>query len=261
MGQLLQEIKGIIGKRDLIKYLVLTELKTNYKGTALGFLWMILDPLFMMLVYVVLVSVIFQRGGPQFPVLLFSALIGWRWFLQSSNNSLKTYISNGRLIQTIDVPLSIFPIVKVLLSMTTFLASFVPLIPLLFIFDATFSINFLWLPLLIIAQLIFVLGVSLIFSVAGIYFSDLSNIMQFVLKLWFYFSPALYNISAIPEKYYHYYMVINPFAALFESYKNILVHGTPPNEYMILFVLEGFIFTFIGLKWIVHSRSFIVKNI
>jgi ABC-type polysaccharide/polyol phosphate export permease len=261
MGQLVQEIKDIYSKRDLIRYLVLTELKTNYKGTALGFLWMVLDPLFMMLVYVVLVSVIFQRGGPQFPILLFSALIGWRWFLQSSTNSLKTFLSNGSLIQTINVPLSIFPISKVLLSMTTFLASFVPLIPLLFFFDATINLNLLWLPLLIIAQLIFMLGISLIFSVAGIYFLDLSNIMQFVLKLWFYFSPALYDISAIPEKYYHYYMVINPFAALFDSYKNVLVHGTPPNEYMLLFVAEGILFTVIGLKWVINSRSFIVKNV
>jgi len=261
MGKLLEEIKGIYQKRDLIRHLVFTDLKTHYKGTFLGFLWMILDPLFMMLVYVVLVSVVFQRGGPQFPILLFSALIGWRWFLQSSTNSLRTYISNGKLIQTIDVPLSIFPITKVLLSMTTFLASFVPLIPMLFVFDATINLNFLWLPVLIFAQLIFVLGISLIFSVAGIYFSDLNNIMQFVLKLWFYFSPALYNISAIPEKYYHYYMVINPFAALFESYKNVLVYGTAPNEYMILFLAEGVLFTLLGLKWIVSSRSFIVKNI
>jgi len=148
-----------------------------------------------------------------------------------------------------------------LLSMTTFLASFVPLIPLLFFFDATINLNLLWLPLLIIAQLIFMLGISLIFSVAGIYFLDLSNIMQFVLKLWFYFSPALYDISAIPAKYYHFYMVVNPFAALFDSYKNVLVHGTPPNEYMLLFVAEGILFTVIGLKWVINSRSFIVKNV
>jgi ABC-type polysaccharide/polyol phosphate export permease len=261
MGKMLDEIKEIFKNKALIKYMVGTELKTNYKGTVLGFLWMILDPLFMMLVYVVLVSVIFQRGGPQFPIMLFSALIGWRWFLNSSSNSLKTYLSNGSLIQTINVPLAIFPISKVILGLTTFLASFVALIPMLYIFDATINENILWLPLIIITQFIFTLGISLILSVAGIYFLDLYNIMQFVLKLWFYFSPALYSLEAIPQKYYHIYMIVNPFAALFSSYKNVLVKGVPPNEYLILFAIEGIIFLIIGLKWVMKSRSFIVKNI
>lgn len=261
MSEIVNEIKSIYKNRALIKYMVGAELKGNYKGTVLGFLWMILDPLFMMLVYVILVSVIFQRGGPQFPILLFSALIGWKWFLQSSTNSLKTYITNRSLIQTINVPLAIFPISKVILSMITFLASFIPLIPMLFIFDANISINLLWLPVIILVQLIFTLGISLIFSVAGIYFTDLQNIMQFSLKLWFYFSPALYSITLIPEKYLNYYMIVNPFAALFNSYKNVLVHGSPPSEYLILFAIEGLIFVFIGLKWVMKSRSFIVKNI
>lgn len=261
MSEIVNEIKSIYKNRALIKYMVGAELKGNYKGTVLGFLWMILDPLFMMLVYVILVSVIFQRGGPQFPILLFSALIGWKWFLQSSTNSLKTYITNRSLIQTINVPLAIFPISKVILSMITFLASFIPLIPMLFIFDANISINLLWLPVIILVQLIFTFGISLIFSVAGIYFTDLQNIMQFSLKLWFYFSPALYSITLIPEKYLNYYMIVNPFAALFNSYKNVLVHGTAPSEYLILFAIEGLIFVFIGLKWVMKSRSFIVKNI
>lgn len=261
MSEIVKEIKSIYKNRALIKYMVGAELKGNYKGTVLGFLWMILDPLFMMLVYVVLVSVIFQRGGPQFPILLFSALIGWKWFLQSSTNSLKTYITNRNLIQSINVPLAIFPISKVILSMITFLASFVPLIPMLFIFDANISFNLLWLPVIIVFQLIFTLGVSLILSVAGIYFTDLQNIMQFGLKLWFYFSPALYSITLIPEKYFNYYMIVNPFAALFSSYKNVLVYGKPPNEYLILFAIEGIIFVFVGLKWVIKSRSFIVKNI
>ena len=261
MKTIVNEIKSIYLNKDLIKYLVSTELKTNYKGTFLGFLWMLLDPLFMMLVYVVLVSIIFQRGGPQFPILLFSALIGWRWFLQSSTNSLKSFLSNRSLIQTINVPLSIFPIAKVILGMITFLASFVALIPMLFIFDANISFHLLWLPLIIIIQLIFTLGISLILSVAGVYFTDLYNIMQFVLKLWFYFSPALYSISLIPEKYYHYYMIVNPFAALFNSYKNVLVHGQSPNQYLVLFAIEGILLVSVGLTWVIKSRPFIVKNI
>ena len=261
MKQVAQEIKEVYKKRDLIRHFVTSELKTNYKGTALGFLWMILDPLFMMFVYVVLVSLIFQRGGPQFAVLLLTALISWTWFAKSSSNSIKTFFSNRSLIQTINVPLSIFPLSKIILGMITFLASFVALVPMLFIFDATINLNILWLPLLIIAQLVFTLGIGLIFSVAGVYFMDLSNIMQFVLKLWFYASPALYSIGMIPEKYLEMYMILNPFAALFVSYQNVLINGTPPSSYMILFSIEAIVLIYVGFKWVINSRSFIVKNI
>lgn len=264
MNQLIADIKATAAKKDLIRYIVLTELKANFKGTVLGFLWMLLDPLMMMLVYAFLVVVIFHRGGPQFPVLLFSALISWRWFSNTISNSIKTYLSNGKLIQSISVPLAVFPLSKVLLGAVTFLASMVALIPMLFYFDATINLNILWLPLLVLAQFIFTLGLAIIFSVAGIYFADLSNIMTFTLKLWFYFSPALYSLDAIPEKFKFlkpFYEIINPFAALFESYKNVLVHGTPPSPYMLLFLVEGILFIILGMYWLRKSHSFIVKNI
>lgn len=261
---IVEDIKAILSKKDLIRYILLTELKANFKGTFLGFLWMLLDPLMMMLVYAFLVVVIFDRGGPQFPVLLFSALISWNWFSKTTSNSIKTYVSNGKLIQSISVPLSVFPVSKVVLGFITYLASLTALIPMLFVFDATINLNILWLPLIIAAQFVFVMGVSLIFSVAGMYFADLSNIMQFMLKLLFYFSPALYSLDSMPDKFAFikpYYEVINPFVSLFESYKNVLIHGTPPSQYLILFAAEGVLFVVLGLLWIRKSHSFIVKNV
>lgn len=261
MGKISEEIRAIFSKKDLIKYLVFTELKTNYKGTFLGFIWILLDPLFMMLVYVLLVSVIFQRGGAQFPILLFTALISWKWFVTSGTNSIKSFLSNGSLIQTISVPLTVFPISKVIIGMITFFASFAALIPMLFIFDANFTLNLLWLPILIILQFFFTLGFSLVFAVGGIHFLDLSNIMAFTFRLWFYFSPALYALDFIPEKFREIYLIANPFASLFESYKNVLVHGLPPNQYIIIFAIEGIILTLLGLKLISKNKSFIVKHV
>lgn len=260
----IEDIKALLSKKDLIRYILLTELKANFKGTVLGFFWMLLDPLMLMLVYGFLVVVIFERGGPQFPVLLFAALISWNWFSKSTSNSIKSYASNGKLIQSISVPLTVFPVAKVLIGLITFLASLIALIPMLFYFDATLNLNLLWLPVIVICQLVFTLGVSLIFSVAGMYFADLSNIMQFTLKLLFYFSPVLYSLDTMPDKFAFikpFYEIINPFVALLESYKNILVHGTPPSVYLGLFALEGIVFVLFGLYWLRKSHSFIVKNV
>ena len=255
----IDEIKDTILQKDLIRHLVKTELKSNYKGKALGFIWMILDPLLTMGIYVLLISVIFKRGGPQFPVLLFASLISWKWFSISITNSLKAFVNYAKLITTIRVPLATFTVAKVFIAFANYIVSLGILVPMLFIFDAKFSLNLLWLPPIIIFQFIFTLGFSLIFSVLGTNFLDVHNIMQFVLRLWFYFSPALYSIELIPEKYRSLYLIINPIASLFESYKNILVYGTPPNIYLPLFVVEGILFLIVGLYMVRKNRSSIVK--
>ena len=105
--------RSLLRNGTLLRYLVGSELKERYKNKALGFVWAVLDPFFMMLVYLLLVKVIFQRGGPQYPILLFSALLSWRWFAFSIANSVRTMVSNARLIQTVKFPLAVFPISRV----------------------------------------------------------------------------------------------------------------------------------------------------
>ena len=113
---LIEQIKEVIQRKDLLAYLVSSELQTLYRNKALGFLWAVLDPLFLMLVYVVLVVVIFQRGDPQFPILLFSALIAWRWFISDLSASTRVIVANAKLIQTVKFPVTIFPLSRVLIE-------------------------------------------------------------------------------------------------------------------------------------------------
>ena len=88
--------------------------------------------------------------------------------------------------------------------------------------------------MLIFVQLVFTMGAALFCAALGVYFRDLENILDFGLRIWFYLSPALYTVKGrIPAKFIPKYM-LNPFAALFESYKNILVRGLPPSKYMIV---------------------------
>ncbi|MCB0402034.1 MAG: hypothetical protein KDD41_08110, partial [Flavobacteriales bacterium] len=139
MGKINEELKQLFSKKDLIRYFVGSELKALYKNKLLGFAWAVLDPLFVMLVYVVLVAVIFKRGGEQFPILLFSSLLPWRWFTYSVSSSVKTFISNASLIQTVKFPLTIFPINSVLIGCFNYVLGVLVLLPMLFVFHANIS--------------------------------------------------------------------------------------------------------------------------
>jgi ABC-type polysaccharide/polyol phosphate export permease len=186
---------------------------------------------------VLLVCVIFKRGGPQFPVLLFCSLLAWKWFTTSLSDSVVSITARAKLIQTVYFPKAVLPVSKVLGSLLEYLLSLLVLVPLLFIFKARMSIVMFWMPVILLVQFSLTLGASLLCSCLGVYFRDLQNILRYLLRFWFYLSPALYSVhDRIPERFRSMYM-LNPFAALFESYKNILVRGKAPSNYMFLVVM------------------------
>jgi ABC-type polysaccharide/polyol phosphate export permease len=211
-----------------------SDLKVSHKNKLFGFLWTVLDPLMMMGVYVLLVRVIFKRGGPQFPILLFCSLLAWKWFTTSLSDSVVSITAKAKLIQTVYFPKAVLPLSKVIGGAIEYLFGLSVLVPLLFIFKANITFMVLWLPVLLLIQLLFTIGASLLCACLGIYFRDLQNILRYSLRVWFYLSPALYSVKdQIPPRFQHIYM-LNPFAALFTSYKNILIRGQAPSNYMFL---------------------------
>ncbi len=244
---MLEQLQALWSRRDLVKYFVRTDLKLIYTHKVLGFLWSLLDPLLMMAVYTLLVVFIFKRGDPQFPILLFTSLLAWHWFTYSLASSVASITGKAKLIQTVSFPKAVLPLSRVLIGLIDFLLGLIVLVPLLIAFEAQFTLHWLWLPALILIQFLFTFGGALLCAVLGIYFRDLGNILQFGLRMWFYLSPALYSIQGtVPPRFIPIYM-LNPFAALFESYKNVLVRGMPPDGYLLVPAILGLIFCYGGL--------------
>jgi len=259
---MIEQIKSVWARHDLFISIVQFQLKAENKNKALGFLWSLLDPLLLMLTYIILVHYIFGRGGPQFPVLLFSALLSWRWFASSLGRSVTSITSKVKLVQTVRFPLAILPLSGIAVGFFDWLFGFIILIPMFFLFQANLSIHMLWLPVLLLIQLIFTIGACLICAVLGTYLSDLSNVIQFLIRIWFYLSPILYSVQdRIPEKYLTIYMFANPFAGLMESYKNILILGQPPNQYVLLTAIIGVLVFWFGIWYFNRDERKLVKAI
>lgn len=259
---MIEQLKSIWQRREVLIYLVKYELKAENKNKVLGFLWSFLDPLLLLGTYIVMVDFIFKRGEPQFPVLLFCTLISWRWFTSSLARSVNSVTSKVGLVRTVRFPLAILPLTGIITGLFDWLFGFVILLPMLFIFEANFSVNMLWLPVLLFIQLVFTIGASLVCAVLGTYLSDLTNIIQFVLRLWFYMSPVLYSVQTrIPERYQTIYWFVNPFAGLLESYKNILVRGLPPSEYVAVAAAMAVVVFVFGFWYFARDEHKLVKAI
>jgi len=235
-------------RRDIIQYLVTSDLKATYRNKALGYLWTLLDPLIMMGIYVLLVVGVFGRGGPQYPALLFSSLLAWWWFAQSLSAGVDSISGKGKLLQSVYFPKIVLPISRVIVCFIKYLFGMLTLIPFLIAYHADWSLNILWLPLLVLVQFILTIGVVLLVSIIGVYFRDMQNIVKFIIRAMFFLSPALYSAyERVPKGLLGIYM-LNPFAALFESYKNVLVRGVEPaGDYMFIATGTAILFLVAGL--------------
>jgi lipopolysaccharide transport system permease protein len=259
---MIEQLKNIWQKRELLYYIVRFEMKAENKNKVLGFVWSFLDPLLLLIIYIILVHYIFGRGGPQFPVLLFIALLSWRWFTSSLSRSVTSVTSKAGLIQSVRFPLAVLPLSGIIIGFFDWLFGFVILLPMLFIFEASFTVNILWLPLLLLIQLIGTIGACLIVAVVGTYLSDLRNIIQFLIRLGFYLSPILYSVEdRVPERLTTLYLVGNPFAGLMESYKNVVVRGMPPTEYALVSTAVAFVALLVGLWYFSRDEYKLVKAI
>jgi len=259
---MIEQLKNVWQRRELLWYIVKFQMKAEKKNKVLGFAWSFLDPLLLLLVYIVLVSYIFGRGGPQFPILLFIALLSWRWFTSSLVRSVTSVTSKVGLIQGVRFPLAILPLSGIIIGFFDWLFGFVILVPMLFIFEASFTVNILWLPVLLLVEFVGIVGACLIFAVVGTYLSDLSNILQFLIRLGFYLSPILYSVEdTVPERLTTLYMLVNPFAGLLESYKNVLIRGVPPSEYALVGAAVALVVFMVGLWYFSRNEYKLVKAI
>lgn len=246
--------------RSILKYLVLGELKIKYKSRFLGILWALIDPLMLMLIYLLLVKFIFQRGGPTYAVELLTGLITYRWVSTSVVLASRSLVSNGKLLQTVRFPFSVLPVSKVLINGVDMLVGFGILFVLTFFFDIAPSLSWLWLPVLLLIQFQFVIAASLCVSVIGVYFRDLLNILQFGVRILLYLSPVLYNIDQLPADYQLLYTVLSPLAPLIDSYKRVLVFGTSPNIYLGVFLVLSLLTWWLGIS-LYRSRPNLAKDL
>ena len=217
--------------RGLIRILVGRELKARYRGSALGFLWSFVNPLLLLLVYSFVFTNIIDRGDlaplEPYAVFLFCGLLPWTWFSSSLNESAGVLIVNGDLIKKVVFPVEILPVVTVVSNLCHFVFG----LPILLGFLAWHGIplrpaELVWFPAVVAVQLCLTLGLAMVLAALTVHFRDVKDLLANGLTLWFFCSPILYEMSAVPAGAWA-VMGLNPFAHLAISYQEILFHERP----------------------------------
>lgn len=222
--------------RDLLYYLVVRELKARYKGSLLGFLWTLVNPLLMMLVFTAVFTVITPNNTvPQYPVFLLCGLLPWNFFNAGVMTSIGSVVGNANLVKKVYFPREVLPIASVLAQLVNFLLALIVLFALLFIFRADISSRLYLLPLVILIQTCFIAGIALFLSGVNVYYRDTMMIMDVVILAWFFLTPIFYPLNILPQSYeafgvtlniHRLMYILNPMASIINAYRDLLYLGT-----------------------------------
>lgn len=252
-----EKLKEIIKFKNLTYNLVSRDLKVKYKGSILGFFWSLLNPLAMLIVYTIAFKYIIRIRVENFPLFFLCGFLPWTFLSLSLSMAVSSIKDNANLVKKVYFPREILPLSIVLSNLVQFLLTFVILIPALLLFKIKLGLPILFLPLIILFQLSFTLGLSLILSALNVFFSDVRHLLEIFLQIWFWLTPIIYPVSFVPERFQALYK-LNPAVLFVESYRNSLLYNKALSlaELLSLFVV-GVVFLMLGqLVFSSYNRKF-----
>lgn len=248
----------IVKYKDVFWQLTFREIKARYKQSILGFAWAILVPLLNLLVLSVVFSNLFKipTGGVPYPVYLFVALVPWTFFSNAILASTSSIISNAALITKIYLPREIFPISTVTSKLVDLFLTSVVLFVFLIFYGVSIKITFIYLPLILLIQLILMLGIAFILSATNVYFRDIENVQGVFMTIWLYLTPVIYSPSLIPENL-RLIFFINPMTGIINAYRDVILYNISPLNLNFLYSFFASILIFIvGFLFFKNSSKF-----
>lgn len=215
--------------REMIISLVKRDLKSRYKGSALGFFWMFLNPLLQLAVYSVVFSFLLGSSIDKFYLFLFVALVPWIFFSTCLASGTSVVISQQDMIKKIYFPRQILPIAFTLSQFVNLLLSFVVIIVVVIFSGVTINFSaWLFLPVIMVIEFILALGCTFIVSSVTVYMRDLEHILSIITMVWMYMTPILYPVDIVPEKLQKVFY-INPMTEIVMAYRDVLYYGQYPS--------------------------------
>ena len=230
-----QGITETLSRRRLIAYLVRADLKKSGADTLLGNVWWVVDPLLQMLIYYVLVAVILQRGGPDYPLFILSAILPWKWFETTVRQGVGYVVGAERVIKQIYFPKLVLPLATASSAVVSFAFGLIPLTAMLvLIYPSHISHWIVMVPVIAFVQTLFSMAVAIFVSAANVFYRDIGNLARHILRFWFYLSPGLYGLDEVAKlsgknPVAEAWFTLNPFSHLLSSYRSVIYYGQAPD--------------------------------
>ncbi len=214
--------------RELLRNLILKDLKIRYGGSLLGLAWSLLNPLAMIVVYSIAFKYILRIQVENYTVFLITGLLPWSFFNSCVGASTSAVISNDKLVKKIRFPREILPLATVQFNLIQFLMALVVFFPALIFLEAELGWSLLAYPAVLALHVGFTLGVALLLSAVTVIYQDIKHLTGVGLMILFWVTPILYPLSMVPERV-RWLFKLNPLTVYLTGYQDIIYWGRWPT--------------------------------
>ncbi|MGA7731933.1 MAG: ABC transporter permease, partial [Chloroflexia bacterium] len=265
-------VRKFFSYKDLLYNLVARDLKVRYKHSFLGFFWSLLNPLLLTAVFTFVFSQILpDQARPMFNVYFLCALLPWTWCATAVTGSLASIVGNGHLIKKVYFPREMLPVSVVISTMINCVLSIPALLFFMIFFrpeelagpfsaactTACINAHLLFLPVLLVSEMFFLLGLGMIVASLNVFFRDTSILVEVGLQAWFFLTPIIYDAKLIAKQYTTLLYYVNPMASIIANFRDIFYYNeaSSPDP---LFMLRTFITSLIlfagGYMLFTHTK-------
>jgi lipopolysaccharide transport system permease protein len=234
----------------LIKHMTWRSLASRYRGSALGFLWTLVNPIMLMFVYTFVFKIIFQQHakGAPFEVYLMTGILAWNFFSTAAIQASVSLVSGASLVNKSTFPRIVLPVSAVLANAVNYVVA----LPLLFAFIVISGVrltpSIFLLPCVLLLLTIIAIGLGALLASLMPFFQDLQHLIEVFFTMWLFLTPIVYDISLIPEPWRQWY-ALNPMVGIVEFIHTVFLGQTLHAKSLAISVVGSLGILLIGL-WV-----------
>ena len=214
-------VVSLYSYRELLKNLVLKDLKLKYRGSVFGFLWSLVNPLLMIVVYTIAFTFILRVRSKGFVFYLMLGQLSWTFFASSAAMSTGAIVDNSGLLKSVLFPRAILPIGTVLFNFAQYLLTVSVFLPAMLIwYRVPLTAPMLLFPVFLALQVVFTIGVALILATWTAFFRDVRHLLEVALAMLFWTTPIIYELRQVPERF-RLLILLSPMSSFVVAYQDL----------------------------------------
>lgn len=248
--------------KSLLKTLIVREVMGRYQGSAFGLLWSFLNPLFMLIVYTFVFSVVFNAkwgtgsaSKTEFALVLFAGLLVFNFFAECIGRAPSLIVQNSNYVKKVIFPLEILPVVVAGAALFHMVINLLVWLLFFLLFFGFPHLTIFYIPLVLIPLLLFTIGLSWILASLGVYLRDIGQFVSVIITALMFLSPIFYPINALPEQYQT-LLLLNPLTPIIEQMRDVLFWGKSLIWHVyIVYLIGASVIAILGFMWFQRTRK------
>ena len=240
--------------RDLVKNMVMANLKVRYQGAALGFLWSLGNPLAMILLYDFVFTHVFRSDLPNYILYLVIGVLHYNLFAQSVSQGCDSLIGGSGLIQKIYFPRILIPTSSMAFTLVLWIVAIAILVTIYPFIGGTYHWVLLLYPLVLGIYIAFIWGIVLTFSVLQVEFRDLKHLVEIAVMFLFWFTPIGYSITVLKPTTRD-IISLNPLTQFMDLFHAILYRGVLPSWSHLTIAVSWTMATLVIGTWLFQRKA------